>query len=189
MEPPGTAVRNAILAGHARPSGPKLSVLFRSSYALSSSHMLIVSGASHDPRQRSRTRAPLPPQPGIYLHIRPTTVPPQHLHQHCSPYSHQPTSPPSLIPSAVLSNFQAGKLDYQAATASMLLDPDSALHAAGRPAVTANAVVAAIKPQPGGAGHRTSGCPPAPTCLTKVTGSRFTRASCAVGWLGGWWRA
>jgi hypothetical protein len=33
MEPPGTAVRNAIFAGHARPSGPKLSVLLRRSYA------------------------------------------------------------------------------------------------------------------------------------------------------------
>jgi hypothetical protein len=35
MEPPGTAVRNAVSPGHARPSGPKLSVLFRRSYALS----------------------------------------------------------------------------------------------------------------------------------------------------------
>jgi hypothetical protein len=34
MEPPGTAVRNAVSPGHARPSRPKLSVLFRSSYAL-----------------------------------------------------------------------------------------------------------------------------------------------------------
>jgi hypothetical protein len=34
MEPPGTAVRTAIPAGHARPSEPKLSVLFRRSYAL-----------------------------------------------------------------------------------------------------------------------------------------------------------
>ena len=33
MEPPGTAVRTAVSAGHARPSGPKLSVLFRPSYA------------------------------------------------------------------------------------------------------------------------------------------------------------
>src|SRR5512133_1545605 len=36
MEPPGTAVRNTVFAGHARPSRPKLSVLLRSSYALSS---------------------------------------------------------------------------------------------------------------------------------------------------------
>jgi hypothetical protein len=35
MEPPGTAVRNALSPGHARPSGPKLSVLFRRSYAFS----------------------------------------------------------------------------------------------------------------------------------------------------------
>jgi hypothetical protein len=33
MEPPGTAVRSAVSPGHARPSGPKLSVLFRRSYA------------------------------------------------------------------------------------------------------------------------------------------------------------
>ena len=34
MEPPGTAVRTAVLPGRARPSGQKLSVLFRRSYAL-----------------------------------------------------------------------------------------------------------------------------------------------------------
>jgi hypothetical protein len=34
MEPPGTAVRTAISPARARPSGPKLSVLFRRSYAL-----------------------------------------------------------------------------------------------------------------------------------------------------------
>jgi hypothetical protein len=50
MEPPGTAVRTAVSPGHARPSGPKLSVLFRHSYALSSSLVLIVAGASHHPR-------------------------------------------------------------------------------------------------------------------------------------------
>jgi Wax ester synthase-like Acyl-CoA acyltransferase domain len=36
MEPPGTAVRTAVLAGHARPSGSKLSVLLRSGYAFTS---------------------------------------------------------------------------------------------------------------------------------------------------------
>src|SRR5215207_3210895 len=36
MEPPGTAVRTAVSPGHARPSGPTLSVLFRRGYALSS---------------------------------------------------------------------------------------------------------------------------------------------------------
>src|SRR5215218_8840761 len=35
MEPPGTAVRTAILAGHARPSGPKLSALSTRSYGFS----------------------------------------------------------------------------------------------------------------------------------------------------------
>jgi hypothetical protein len=35
MEPPGTAVRTAVSPGHARPSRPKLSVLFRRSYAFS----------------------------------------------------------------------------------------------------------------------------------------------------------
>jgi hypothetical protein len=36
MEPPGTAVRTAVPPGHARPSGPKLSVLLRRRYALTS---------------------------------------------------------------------------------------------------------------------------------------------------------
>jgi hypothetical protein len=35
MEPPGTAVRTAVPAGHARPSGSKLSVLFRLGYVFS----------------------------------------------------------------------------------------------------------------------------------------------------------
>jgi hypothetical protein len=35
MEPSGTAVRNPVSPGRARPSGPKLSVLFRRSYAFS----------------------------------------------------------------------------------------------------------------------------------------------------------
>ena len=35
MEPPGTAVRTAVSAGHARPSGPKLSALSTCSYAFS----------------------------------------------------------------------------------------------------------------------------------------------------------
>jgi hypothetical protein len=35
MEPPGTAVRSAVSPGRARPSWPKLSVLFRLSYAFS----------------------------------------------------------------------------------------------------------------------------------------------------------
>jgi hypothetical protein len=33
MEPPGTAVQTAVSPGHARPSGPKLSVLLRQRYA------------------------------------------------------------------------------------------------------------------------------------------------------------
>jgi hypothetical protein len=40
MEPPGTAVRTAVSPARARPSRPKLSVLFWRSYALSSSHVL-----------------------------------------------------------------------------------------------------------------------------------------------------
>src|SRR5215207_8162918 len=36
MEPPGTAVRTAVSPGRVRRSGPKLSVLFRLSYAFSS---------------------------------------------------------------------------------------------------------------------------------------------------------
>jgi hypothetical protein len=35
MEPPGTAVRTAVFAGHARPLGPKLSALSTRSYAFS----------------------------------------------------------------------------------------------------------------------------------------------------------
>jgi hypothetical protein len=35
MEPPGTAVRTTVSAGHARPSGPKLSALSTCSYAFS----------------------------------------------------------------------------------------------------------------------------------------------------------
>src|SRR5215216_5145100 len=35
MEPPGTAVRTAVLAGRARPSGPKLSALSTRSYGFS----------------------------------------------------------------------------------------------------------------------------------------------------------
>jgi hypothetical protein len=38
MEPPGTAVRTAVFAAHTRPSRPKLSVLFRRSYAFTSRH-------------------------------------------------------------------------------------------------------------------------------------------------------
>ena len=40
MEPPGTAVRTAVLAGNARPSGSKLSVLLRPSYAFTSRQTL-----------------------------------------------------------------------------------------------------------------------------------------------------
>ena len=47
MEPPGTAVRKLVSAGRARPSVPKLSVLFRRSYAFSG-HLPIVPGAQHD---------------------------------------------------------------------------------------------------------------------------------------------
>jgi hypothetical protein len=45
MEPPGTAVRTALSPGQARPSGPKLSVLFRRSYALTFRYPLIVAEA------------------------------------------------------------------------------------------------------------------------------------------------
>ena len=51
MEPPGTAVRAAVSPGHARPSGSKLSVLLRQSYALSSSFILVAS--SKPPRGSS----------------------------------------------------------------------------------------------------------------------------------------
>ena len=48
MEPPGTAVRNAVSPGRARPSGSKLSVLFRRSYAFSDRRALIISGAGRN---------------------------------------------------------------------------------------------------------------------------------------------
>ena|SRR5215211_6549659 len=55
MEPPGTAVRNTVSPGDARPSGLKLSVLFRRSYVLSFNHVLVVSGVSQDPHLEIRT--------------------------------------------------------------------------------------------------------------------------------------
>jgi hypothetical protein len=45
MEPPGTAVRTAVSPGHARPSGPQLSVLFRISYGFTFGDVM-PSGAS-----------------------------------------------------------------------------------------------------------------------------------------------
>src|SRR5512132_4305022 len=47
MEPPGTAVRTAVSPGHARPSGPKLSVLLSRSYAFTIS---VVLGKTATPR-------------------------------------------------------------------------------------------------------------------------------------------
>jgi hypothetical protein len=45
---PGTAVRTAVSPGHARPSGPKLSVLLRPSYAFTDHRALIISGAGRN---------------------------------------------------------------------------------------------------------------------------------------------
>jgi hypothetical protein len=48
MEPPGTAVRTAVSPGHTRPSGPKLSVLFRRSYAFTYRRTIIVRASRND---------------------------------------------------------------------------------------------------------------------------------------------
>jgi hypothetical protein len=55
MEPPRTAVRMLVSPGHARPKGPKLSVLFRGSYALPQA-MHWPSRRSHKPRWRPRAQ-------------------------------------------------------------------------------------------------------------------------------------
>jgi hypothetical protein len=50
MEPPGTAVRNAVSPGRAQPSVPKLSVLFRISYGFSfdySARLIVVLSTDH----------------------------------------------------------------------------------------------------------------------------------------------
>src|SRR5215216_4247920 len=60
MEPPGTAVRTAVLPGHARPSGPKLSVLFRRSYALSFKPCLDRRGSQPSSAPDITSQAPLP---------------------------------------------------------------------------------------------------------------------------------
>jgi hypothetical protein len=57
MEPPGTAVRTPVSPGHARPSGPKLSVLFRRSYAFTLAPRLSVADVAAGRRAR---RSPLP---------------------------------------------------------------------------------------------------------------------------------
>jgi hypothetical protein len=48
MESPGTAVRNPVFPGHARPSGAKLSVLLPRSYAFTDRRALIISGAGRN---------------------------------------------------------------------------------------------------------------------------------------------
>jgi hypothetical protein len=53
MEPPGTAVRNPVFAGRARPSGSKVSVLFRRSYAFAMTRLLSSRQTDHDRRLRS----------------------------------------------------------------------------------------------------------------------------------------
>jgi hypothetical protein len=53
MEPPETAVRNPVFAGRARPSGSKVSVLFRRSYVFSMTGLLSSRQTDHDRRLRS----------------------------------------------------------------------------------------------------------------------------------------
>ena len=59
MEPPETAVRNAVSAGRVRPSGSKSSVLLRPSYAFTFV-MVFVTEASH-PRPAVAERSHVPP--------------------------------------------------------------------------------------------------------------------------------
>src|SRR5215217_4805339 len=59
MEPLGTAVRTAVSPDHARPSGPKLSVLFRRSYALSSKPCLDRRGSQPSSAPDITSQAPL----------------------------------------------------------------------------------------------------------------------------------
>src|SRR4029453_2365764 len=72
MEPPGTPVRNAVSPGHARPEGPKLSVLLRRRYAFSFKPRTTIAGASHHPLANpSSAHLPdsehIPPQSGIRM--------------------------------------------------------------------------------------------------------------------------
>jgi hypothetical protein len=60
MEPPGTAVRTTVSPGHARPSAPKLSVLFRRSYALSSKACLDRRGSQPSFAPDITSQVPLP---------------------------------------------------------------------------------------------------------------------------------
>jgi hypothetical protein len=83
MEPPGTAVRTPVSPGHARPSRPKLSVLFQRSYALfQATTDRLCAGTIHARDMSPGTASPL--NPGTH----PTDVPLPPLSQvlqHCSP--------------------------------------------------------------------------------------------------------
>jgi hypothetical protein len=57
MEPPGTAVRTAVPPAHARPSGQKLTVLFRRSYVLSFNYVLVVNGGEPESAPRDTNLA------------------------------------------------------------------------------------------------------------------------------------
>jgi len=93
MEPPGTAVRTAVSPAHARPSGPRLSVVFRRSYAFSFGHVLNGSGASHTLPVEITSPGNLPRNPGIYVHVRPSHhAPPWRLREHGSRYSQRAAS-------------------------------------------------------------------------------------------------
>jgi hypothetical protein len=58
MEPPGTAVRTAVIAGRARPSGPELSILLRRSYAFTPSPVVGAERVFPPERHRGVGRIP-----------------------------------------------------------------------------------------------------------------------------------
>src|SRR5215218_8330642 len=72
MEPPGTAMRTAVSPAHARPSGPKLTVLFRRRYAFASKPCLDRRGSQPSFAPDITSQAPLPHStPGIHDYRQP----------------------------------------------------------------------------------------------------------------------
>jgi hypothetical protein len=109
-----------------------------------SNHTLIVADASHNPaRDHKPGRLPTHTPASTYTGV----LPPRYLTSPAArlTYSTSPPHPPSLTTFPRPSNFQAGRLDHQAATALVLLDPGSAPMPCRRRAVPRNASVVATK--------------------------------------------
>src|SRR4029453_4917683 len=112
MEPPGTAVRTAVSPGRARPSGPKLSVLFRRSYVLSFNHVLVdmvVSGLSQNPHLEITNLALSWTQSWCAVranpHLQPARMRGQSFHVGVRPCNHAPSlmSGPAICQSFIIS--------------------------------------------------------------------------------------